>query len=135
MVRDASTAFENDQSVLTTLCGSVVTASIFSIANLMCHMLADLAAHPDVLEEHRAKSFRAVDTDILTWGAGRAACPGRLIADVAAKVFLIQMLDEYDLALVDGKPLEPSVLHEFIYFNPESKILMRRRGDSVGIQF
>ncbi|KAJ3580520.1 hypothetical protein NPX13_g28 [Xylaria arbuscula] len=98
---------------------------------------------PDKLEEHHAKTFRTVDTDILswrrrrpatslhilTWGAGRAARPGRLIAGVAVKVFLIQMLDEYDFALVDGKPFEPGVFHEFVYFNPENKILMRRRGD------
>lgn len=234
MVRDASTAFEKDPSVLTILCGSVATAAIFSNANLMCHALADFAAHPEVLEavrseirsrhaaiggrwdmnalsdldklesamketarlassplivynrvvqqdyvvggihlkkgqfvtmsgrertmdpalfenpesydglrfcrpdkleEHRAKAFRTVDTDILTWGAGRAACPGRLIADVAAKIFLIQMIDEYDFALVDGKPLKPGVLHEFVFFNPESKILVRRRHDAVGIRF
>lgn len=77
---------------------------------------------PDKLEEHRAKAFRTVSTDILTWGAGRAVCPSRLIADVAAEVFLIQLLDPYDFALVDGKPLAHGVLHEFVYFNPANKI-------------
>lgn len=234
MVKDGTTAFEQDPSTLSTLCGSVATGSIYSIANLMCHAVADLTAHPDVLEEvraefrachaqingrwdvaalgsldklesamketarlasspiivysrvvqkdcviggidlrkgqfvtmsgrtrtmdpeiyedpgtyhglrfcaggkleeHRARPFRSVDTDILTWGAGRAACPGRVIADVAAKIFLIKLLDEYDFALIDGKPFQPGALHEFIFFNPNNKMLMRRRKDSVGIRF
>ncbi|KAI1747157.1 hypothetical protein F4782DRAFT_535682 [Xylaria castorea] len=89
---------------------------------------------PDKVDEHRARPFRTVDTDIMTWGAGRAACPGRLIADVAAKVFLVQFLDEYDFAFVDDKRPEPSTFHEFVFFNPENKMLFRRRKDSVGIK-
>ncbi|KAI1355962.1 cytochrome P450 [Xylaria sp. FL0043] len=234
MIRDATTAFERDPSVLSTLCGSVATGSIFSVANLVCQIIADLAAHPDVLDEiraeirekhvqidgrwdvaalssleklesamkesarmassplivysrvvqkdcvlgnvplkrgqfitmsgrertmdpvlydephlykglrfckpdkideHRTRPFRSVDTDILTWGAGRAACPGRAIADVAAKVFLVQLLDRYDVAFVEGKPPEPSVFHEFIFFNPNNQMLFRRREDSIGIKF
>ncbi|RWA10584.1 hypothetical protein EKO27_g4514 [Xylaria grammica] len=218
MIRDATTAFEQDASVLTTLCGSVATGSIFSVGNLVCQILADLAAHSDVLDEvraeirnkhvqiggrwnvpalgsleklesamketarvasspliiynrvfitmsgrertmdptlyedpevykglrfcapdkideHRMRPFRTVDTSILTWGAGRAACPGRAIADAAAKVFLVQILDEYDFALVDGNPPEPSILHEFIFFNPNNRMLCRRREDSIGIKF
>ncbi|KID82701.1 Cytochrome P450 [Metarhizium guizhouense ARSEF 977] len=36
-------------------------------------------------DEHRAKPFRSVDIDILTWRAGRWACPGRQVADMAIK--------------------------------------------------
>ncbi|KAK8022823.1 cytochrome P450 [Apiospora rasikravindrae] len=241
MVRDGSTPFEQDPSVLTTLCGSVAAASINSIANLVCHMVADLAAHPDVLDQvraeirtkhkriggkwdmatlstgldklesamketarlassplivysrvvrrdlvlpldggtihlqkgqfitmsgrartmdptlfedperykglrfcededslaqHRARAFSTVDTDILTWGAGRSACPGRLIADIAVKVFLIPLLDEYDFAFADGKPFsQRAMLHEFVFFHPHNSMLMRRRMDAVGIKF
>jgi cytochrome P450 len=234
MVRDAATAFEKDPSVLTILCGSVATAAIFSVGNLICHLVADLTANPDILDEvraeirtkhaeiggrwdlaalgsleklesamketarlassplivynrvvqkdcvlggvrirkgqfitisgrertmdptlyedpgvykglrfcapdkidkHRARPFRTVDTDILTWGAGRAACPGRAIADVAAKVFLVRLLDEYDFGFVDGKRLEPSTFHEFVYFNPDNEMLFRRRKASAGVKF
>lgn len=234
MVRDATTDFERDPSILSTLCGSVAQASINSVANLVCNMLADLAAHPDVLDqvraeirarheqiggrwdmsslsgldklesvmketarlassplivysrvvqkdtvlngvllkrgqfvtmsgrartmdpvvfeepelykglrfceedkiaEHRVRTFATVDTDILAWGAGRSACPGRLIADLTAKVFLISLLNAYDLALVDGKSLERGVFHEFVFFNPEGKLLLRRRKDAVHIKF
>lgn len=234
MIRDATTDSEKDTSVLTTLCGSVAQASINSVANLVCNMLADLAAHPDILNdvraeirtkhaqingkwdmvalsgldklesimketarlassplivysrvvqkdmavhgvnlkkgqfitmsgrartmdpvlfedpaiykglrfcevdklaEHRARAFATVDTDILTWGAGRSACPGRLIADVAAKLFLISLLDAYDFALVDGRPLQRGIFHEFVFFHPHNTLLVRRRKDAVGIKF
>ncbi|KAI1325197.1 cytochrome P450 [Xylariaceae sp. FL0255] len=221
---DATTAFEKDPSIITTLAGSVATGSIFSVANLTCHMIADLAAHTGVLEEvrqeirtkheaigghwdlaalssldkldsamketsrlasspiivysriaqqdcvvgglaikkrqsitksasqrtmdpelyenpgdklkdHRTHAFRTVDTNILTWGAGRAACPGRLIADAASKVLLLKLLDEYDFALIGGKSLERGAFHEFVFFHPDNNILIKRRQDSVGIKF
>ncbi|KAI1809973.1 cytochrome P450 [Poronia punctata] len=236
MIRDATTPFESDPSILTTLCGSVATASIFSTANLICHLISDLTSHPEVLSEvvaeirdrhkelngrwdvaaftsggldklesamketariassplivcsrvvkkdvvlgglplkrgefitvsgrqrtmdpelfnephlykglrfcapdqidkHRARSFSSVDLDLLTWGAGRAACPGRVIADVAAKIFLVQLLDRYEFAFLDGKKgLEPGMLHEFVFFNPDNKMLIRPRKDAVGIR-
>jgi hypothetical protein len=59
----------------------------------------------------------------------------RTIAGVAAKVFLVQLLDEYDFAFVDGKVPKPSTFHEFVYFNPDNQMLFRRRKDSIGIKF
>lgn len=89
----------------------------------------------DKLEEHLARPFRSVDTDILTWGAGRWACPGRQVADMAAKVMLVKLLDEYDFSFVNGKPLKHNAIHEFLFIHPDKKILVRRREDSVGIDF
>jgi cytochrome P450 len=89
----------------------------------------------DRIKEHRAKPFSSVDTDILTWGAGRWACPGRFITDVSAKILLIKLLDEYDFAFVDGKPLPRASMHEFLFFHPENLMLVRRREESCGIVF
>ncbi|KAI0896221.1 cytochrome P450 [Annulohypoxylon nitens] len=89
----------------------------------------------DKLEDHLARPFRSVDTDILTWGAGRWACPGRQVADMAAKVMLVKLLDEYDFSFVNGKPLKHNAIHEFLFIHPDKKILVRRREDSVGIDF
>ncbi|KAI0805715.1 cytochrome P450 [Xylaria sp. FL0064] len=221
MIRDATTAFECDPSVLSTLCGSVATGSIFTAhpdvldevraeireKHVQIHGRWDIAAlssleklesamkesarlassplivysrvvqkdcvlgniplktgqfitmsgrqrtvdpvlydephlykglrfcKPDKIDEHRTRPFRSVDTDILSWGAGRAACPGRAIANVAAKVFFVQLLDGYDVAFLEGKPPEPSVLHEFIFFNPNNQMLFWHRQDSIGIKF
>jgi cytochrome P450 len=89
----------------------------------------------DKLEEHQSKPFRSVDADILAWGSGRWACPGRLVADMAAKIVLIKLLDEYEFAFVDRKPLKPSCIHEFLFFHPDNKMLIRRRQDRIGIEF
>ncbi|RYC62859.1 hypothetical protein CHU98_g3350 [Xylaria longipes] len=87
------------------------------------------------LEQHRARPFRSVDTDILTWGAGRWACPGRLIADMAAKILLVKLLGEWDFAFVDGKPLSPNAAHEFLFFHPDNHMLARRRADGIKVKF
>ncbi|KAI1355957.1 cytochrome P450 [Xylaria sp. FL0043] len=89
----------------------------------------------DNIERHRARPFRSVDTDILTWGAGRWACPGRLVADMAAKILLVKLLDEWDFAFVNGKPLSPNAVHEFMFFHPDNRMLARRRADRVGVKF
>ncbi|KAK4034640.1 Ent-kaurene oxidase [Parachaetomium inaequale] len=89
----------------------------------------------DKIEEHRARPFSSIDTDILTWGAGRWACPGRLISDMAAKILLVKLLDEYDFGFVGNKPLARHSMHEFLFFHPENQMLTRRREDSGGTVF
>jgi cytochrome P450 len=89
----------------------------------------------DKIQEHRGRPFNSVDTDILTWGAGRWACPGRLIADMGAKILLLKMIGEYDFAFVNGKPLSPSAIHEFLFFHPDNQMLVRRRRDCITIKF
>ncbi|EAQ85381.1 hypothetical protein CHGG_09395 [Chaetomium globosum CBS 148.51] len=89
----------------------------------------------DKIEEHRARPFKDIDTDILTWGAGRWACPGRLISDLAAKILLVKLLDEYDFGFVGNKPLARHSMHEFLFFHPENQMLVRRRENSRGIVF
>ncbi|KAI1373812.1 cytochrome P450 [Hypoxylon crocopeplum] len=89
----------------------------------------------DKIKEHLARPFRSVDADILTWGAGRWACPGRQVADMAAKIMLVKLLDEYDFAFIDSKPLRHNAIHEFLFIHPDKKMLIRRRRDAVGIDF
>lgn len=89
----------------------------------------------DRVKEHRARPFSGVDTDLLTWGAGRWACPGRLISSMSAKILLIKLLDEYDFAFIGGKPLSSASMHEFLFFHPESQMLVRRREEACGIVF
>lgn len=234
MVKNGRTELERDPEVLTTLCGSIAAGSTYSIANFVCRALADMVAHPQVLdavrneirdkhieingqwdtaslasldclesamketarlapgtlivysrvvqvdcvvdgvylkkgqsitvsgpgramddsiyenarsydglrfcreamiEQHHRRPFSSVDTDILTWGAGRWACPGRFVADLAAKILLIKLIDEFDFRFVDNVALEPNAIHEFLFFHPDNKMLMRRRTDSLKIDF
>ncbi|KAF2728066.1 putative cytochrome P450 [Polyplosphaeria fusca] len=87
------------------------------------------------LEKHRAQPFRSVEGEDHRWGAGRWACPGRFIASVVSKMILVKLLDEYDFKFTDGKRPATSVVHEFVFMDPGTKIMMRRKEKSSGIVY
>ncbi|KAI2627382.1 putative cytochrome P450 [Hypomontagnella submonticulosa] len=91
--------------------------------------------HYSNLNDHRARPFSSIDGDILTWGAGRSACPGRFIANAILKILLVKLLDEYEFKFVEGKQPRKLVLHEFVLFNPLDKLMVRKRTHSSGINF
>ncbi len=79
--------------------------------------------------------FKSIDGDVPTWGAGHWACPGRIIANMTAKVALVKMLDGYDFKHTGGKRPPNLVFHEFVVFHPFSKLLVRKRKERLGIHF
>lgn len=89
------------------------------------------------LHLHRAQPFYSLDGDILTWGSGRWACPGRYVANLSSKVLLIKLIDEYEWGFLDGKPPPVTALHEFPLFSPDIKMQCRRKRteDCLGISF
>ncbi|OTA60396.1 cytochrome P450 [Hypoxylon sp. EC38] len=89
---------------------------------------ADLAAH-------RAQPFRSVDSSLLTWGSGRWACPGRFFANMAAKVILVKLIDEFEFKFVGSRRPPNATMHEFILFHPFGRLAVRRRADGLGISF
>ena len=50
-----------------------------------------------------------------------------------AKVILVKLLSEYEFRFVgkEGRP-ENQLLHEFVFFHPDTEVLMRRRGGEDG---
>ncbi|KAI1761979.1 cytochrome P450 [Hypoxylon sp. FL1150] len=91
--------------------------------------------HYSNLDDHRARPFSSIDGDILTWGAGRSACPGRFIANGIIKILLVKLLDEFDFRFVESKPLQKVVCHEFVLFHPFNRLMVKRREHDLGIQF
>ena len=89
----------------------------------------------DGLRHMDDKPFRRVDTNLLTWGSGRWACPGRFLANTMAKALLIKLFDEYEFKLVDGKPPKKLSAHEFVLFSPFNRLMVRRRWAGLGIKF
>lgn len=89
------------------------------------------------LSGHRSRPFYSLDGEILTWGSGRWACPGRYVANASSKVLLIKLLDEYDWDFVGGKPPAVVSFHEFPIFSPSIKMKCRRRpaAECSGIEF
>ncbi|KAI0847853.1 putative cytochrome P450 [Daldinia vernicosa] len=87
------------------------------------------------LDSQHTRPFISVDGNILTWGAGRSACPGRFIANTVIRIALVKLLDAYEFKFVEGRSLQKLVCHEFVLFNPFSKIMVRKREHSLGIEF
>ena len=94
-----------------------------------------LRAYNQNLQDHRARPFSNVLADDYRWGAGRWACPGRYIATLMAKVILVKLLDEYEFKFVGEKRPPNALLHEFVFFHPDTELLMRRRETHSGIVY
>ena len=94
-----------------------------------------MRAYNHDLSDHLARPFKNVYRNEYRWGAGRWACAGRFLATMVAKIILVKLLDEFDFKFTDGATRPPnSVVHEFLFIHPETKLLMRRRENS-GIEF
>lgn len=88
------------------------------------------------LQTHINRPFSSVDNDILRWGSGRGACPGRFLATLEAKLILVKLLDEFDFKLVSDDQRRDSItLHEFIHVNERTQLLIRRRNEKSGIEY
>ncbi|MCJ1405149.1 hypothetical protein MMC11_008375 [Xylographa trunciseda] len=94
-----------------------------------------LRAYKQNLQDHRARPFSSVLADDFRWGAGRWACPGRYIATLFAKIILVKLLDEYEFKLIDGVRPPNALLHEFVFFHPDTELLIRRRETNSGIVY
>lgn len=89
-----------------------------------------LRAYNQSLQDHRARPFSNALADDYRWGAGRWACPGRYLATLMAKVILVKLLTEYKFQFVDGTRPPNALVHEFVFFHPDTELLMRRRKSS-----
>ncbi|KAF5363979.1 hypothetical protein D9756_000020 [Leucocoprinus leucothites] len=93
-------------------------------------------------DPHEFQGFRFVDKDpskwqmtalnseFMTYGIGRHACPGRFFAVTEVKTVVARILMEYDITLSDGQKERPKDLWQtgiFIAPNKTAKISLRRR--------
>ncbi|TGJ80809.1 hypothetical protein E0Z10_g7955 [Xylaria hypoxylon] len=101
-------------------------------------MDAQVYHDPDTFDGLRhldAQPFRRVDNRLLTWGSGRWACPGRFVANIMAKILLVELLHDYEFQFVDGKRPPSVCVHEFMLLHPFSKMKVRRRKDVLGLKY
>ncbi|KAF2088200.1 cytochrome P450 [Saccharata proteae CBS 121410] len=98
----------------------------------------DLVQDPDVFDGFRYHRLRQQEgmenehlffgssSEYLNWGAGRHACPGRVLAATEVKMVLANVLMEYDLELSDG--IRPkNLVHGFMITPDPAKELMFRK--------
>ena len=74
--------------------------------------------------------------NLLNFGHGKYACPGRFFASLEIKVILVRLVMNYDFKLTphQGRPANLKA-HEFLFPNPDGELLIRARGMSAESPF
>ena len=104
----------------------------------------EIHPHPDTFDPYRHLRkrqdsnthkfhFASVSEDMLNWGAGRHACPGRFFAQETLKLLIIYLLTHYEFKHAEGKGKVPRFLENnlFLVPNPALPILFRESEASL----
>lgn len=84
--------------------------------------------------ESHLHQFSTTQEKILNFGHGANSCPGRFFASLEIKIILVRLIMDFDWKLPDGQGRpENLTAHEFIFPNPDGKIMMRAREASERI--
>ncbi|KAI1119860.1 cytochrome P450 [Nemania abortiva] len=84
---------------------------------------------PDQINKHIAGQ---TSPDNLSFGYGKAACPGRQFAVHEIKMLIARLITEYDFKFPDSQNSRPKTIDadEFTFTDPKAKLMMRlRQGD------
>lgn len=83
--------------------------------------------------EAKQKSSVTLDDAFLGFGFGRSACPGRFFVMNEVKIFIAEMLLNYDLRYMqNGRPMQTPVIWLNVPLN-DGKVYVRRRQMGVAI--
>ncbi len=82
--------------------------------------------------EGHLHQFSTTQEKILNFGHGANSCPGRFFASLEIKIILVRLIMDYDWKLPEGqgRPANLSA-HEFVFPNPDAKIYVRERKESI----
>lgn len=80
------------------------------------------------LGEGHLHQFATTEKNLLNFGHGKFACPGRFFASLEIKVILVRLIMNYDFELPphQGRPGNLKA-HEFLFPNPNGELLVRGR--------
>lgn len=82
--------------------------------------------------EGHLHQFITTQTNILNFGHGKFACPGRFFASLEIKNILVKLIMDYDWKLPEGQGRpENLTAHEFIFPNPDGNLLMKARSEEL----
>ncbi|KAI0975800.1 cytochrome P450 [Xylaria arbuscula] len=81
------------------------------------------------IENTHRYHFASASTDMMNWGSGRHACPGRFFAQETLKLMLVHLLTHYEFKHADDQNGVPRFISRnmFTIPNPVLPILMRER--------
>ena len=78
--------------------------------------------------ESHLHQFATTEKNLLNFGHGKYACPGRFFASLEIKVILVRLITNYDFKLSprQGRPANIKA-HEFLFPDPDGQLLVRGR--------
>jgi len=78
--------------------------------------------------EGHLHQFATTESNLLNFGHGKYACPGRFFASLEIKTILVRLIMNYDFKLPEGQGRPANMkAHEFIFPNPAGELLVRAR--------
>ena len=78
--------------------------------------------------EGHLHQFVTTQPNILHFGHGKFACPGRFFASLEIKNILVRLIMDYDWKLAEGEGRPANLTaHEFIFPNPDGRLFMKMR--------
>jgi cytochrome P450 len=85
--------------------------------------------------EAHLHQFATTETNVLNFGHGKWACPGRFFAALEIKNILVRLIMDYDWKLEDGQGRPDNLkAHEFIFPNPDGLLYMKARPKSERLE-
>ncbi|KAI4250738.1 MAG: hypothetical protein LQ352_005273 [Teloschistes flavicans] len=86
--------------------------------------------------EGHLHQFATTEPTMLNFGHGKNACPGRFFASLEIKTILVKLIMDYDFKFVNGMGRPANLkAHEFIFPNPEGKMMVRKRSVKETFRF
>jgi cytochrome P450 len=78
--------------------------------------------------ESHLHQFATTEDNILNFGHGKYACPGRFFAALEIKTILVRLIMDYDWKLPDGQGRPANLMaHEFVFPSQDSVLYMKAR--------
>jgi len=77
--------------------------------------------------ESHLHQFATTESNMLNFGHGKNACPGRFFASLEIKIIVVKLIMNYDFRLVGGVRPPNLTAHEFIFPNPKGRLLVKAR--------
>ena len=85
--------------------------------------------------ESHLHQFATTEPDILNFGHGKWACPGRFFASLEIKNILVRLIMDYDWKLPDGQGRPENLrAHEFIFPNQKATLWMKARPNELKLK-
>ena len=82
----------------------------------------------EVRSHHEEHQFTSAEHNVLNFGYGKSACPGRFFASIVIKILFVKLLSEYEFQFLPGTGRPKNLMvHEFLFCWPWQKLLVKRK--------